>query len=633
MKKFLIVLLLLIHNSLSHSQSNATKTKLDEWMAMVHKYKSTEVPIAIQYLDSCLVTADNNKLMQSYFDAMDIYIEMLCNISDYNKADSLLNAYRVKATSGNDQKFIAKYNLIAGNYYSYKDDIEQALEHYERAYLFYNKYHNSTELRSICISFASLYNHQGMLSKSLEYSYRSLALAREVNDTVEITSIYSNMIESYENLNLNDSIGVILPKYKSIVDSYKDEFMKNVFYVNYAAVLCDSNQLDLAKYHLDKSWKYFNENNMPNYLIYTELTLARLEKLRNNPSKADYWIQSVSKYLDPRNGPIPIETKVYYNNIVSYIYKSKGDFEKAYATLEESYKLMDSLRNDKIQKLTSSTDMRLKKMDFENKKLSAEVKIANQNKLILFLSFLLGVLIIASIFYFSLKKKDEMIKLEKIYSLEKEKEFIKLESQLTGQLAERNRISKEIHDDLGSSLTSISLLTEILKKKVDVLINPEVNKISVTSNDMVDKMNEIIWSLNNNNDTIQSLVSYAIKFASNILSDAQIEFNQQVTIENPNIYFESNTRRNIYLCIKEAIHNIVKHSHATHVNLNVVCDSKLRINIKDNGIGFNLNEIPNFRNGLANMRKRIEEIGGEFSITNIDRGTVVSINYIISNEG
>jgi signal transduction histidine kinase len=144
---------------------------------------------------------------------------------------------------------------------------------------------------------------------------------------------------------------------------------------------------------------------------------------------------------------------------------------------------------------------------------------------------------------------------------------------------------------------------------------------------MVDKMNEIIWALNTSNDTVSSLVAYVRKFANNFLHDADIklEFLEMNIPEQRQL--EGAVRRNIYLTVKEAINNIVKHSGAKNVMLEVDAAEGLQIQIKDDGKGVDAaGSVQQFGNGLANMKKRMEDIGGTFSIEN-NNGTLIKLNY------
>ncbi len=322
---------------------------------------------------------------------------------------------------------------------------------------------------------------------------------------------------------------------------------------------------------------------------------------------------------------ISVTEKVHLLDRIYYTYKYQGNYKMAIETDEKWQALYDSLQSGK----TSEALLRFsKKVDFlkaEKEAAVKQLKIVKQQNLIR--TLVLGSIALGSIalLYFLYQRKKQAVKTKQIEFLQKENENIALKSSLRGQLDERSRISTEIHDELGSSLTTISLLTEVMKKRLDTSLNPELSKISDTSADMVDRMNEIVWALNTSNDTVKSLVAYVRKFANNFLQDASIEleFSEEIVVENQPL--EGISRRNIYLTVKEAIHNIVKHSGAKKVHFDVNTLNGILIQIKDDGKGLDTGQSSSLGNGLKNMKKRMEDIGGTFNIEN-NNGTSIKIS-------
>lgn len=189
---------------------------------------------------------------------------------------------------------------------------------------------------------------------------------------------------------------------------------------------------------------------------------------------------------------------------------------------------------------------------------------------------------------------------------------------------ERTRISQEIHDDIGSGLTSIRLLSEIAKVKNADQDIKELEKISSTSNILIDKMNEIIWTLNSRNDTLLNLIAYLrhqiVEFFEPL--NIVLEINLPENIKNAPV--SGNVRRNIILAVKEALHNIVKHSQASAVRVNFYFDEFFTISIQDNGIGFSFDNTNSHNNGLRNMKERLSFVGGYCDITSIE-GTQIRL--------
>ncbi len=196
------------------------------------------------------------------------------------------------------------------------------------------------------------------------------------------------------------------------------------------------------------------------------------------------------------------------------------------------------------------------------------------------------------------------------------KEFEKQLAVVTAQQEERNRISADMHDELGSGMTHIRLMSELAKSKMKQNIPAEIEKISQSADDVLNKMNAIIWSMNSKNDSLGNLVSYIRAYSTEYLEGTSV--NCKVTIPHniPEKELSGDKRRNIFLCVKETLNNMLKHSGATELTVDILTDEVLTIAIHDNGRGIDLQKIRQFGNGLQNIKRRMESIGGDFEITN-----------------
>ncbi len=209
--------------------------------------------------------------------------------------------------------------------------------------------------------------------------------------------------------------------------------------------------------------------------------------------------------------------------------------------------------------------------------------------------------------------------------LKSENQLKEVEKELAvykAQQEERNRISLDMHDELGSGMTAIRLMSEIARKKMDGKIPVEIDRISNSANELLNKMNAIIWSMNSRNDTVDNLVSYIREYVIEYFENTNIIGKVNAKTCNINKEILGDKRRNIFLCVKETITNIVKHSHATVAEININCnEDKLVIHFHDNGVGIDLDNIRQFSNGLQSLGSRMQKIGGSFHIEK-NNGTV-----------
>jgi signal transduction histidine kinase/ligand-binding sensor domain-containing protein len=198
---------------------------------------------------------------------------------------------------------------------------------------------------------------------------------------------------------------------------------------------------------------------------------------------------------------------------------------------------------------------------------------------------------------------------------------------------ERLRISKDMHDDLGASLTRISILSELAKKQQHDPIQSRqiIEQISDISGNVVDDMSEIIWAMNPRNDTFDSFTSYIRQYTLSYLESAGIDGQFLLPESGSSLPMTSELRRNLFLTVKEALHNIVKHSgaHKVYIKLQLTA-SHFQINIIDDGKGFSVEETKGWGNGLINMRKRMEDLGGRFDITSgFTKGTTIELSVFL----
>lgn len=180
---------------------------------------------------------------------------------------------------------------------------------------------------------------------------------------------------------------------------------------------------------------------------------------------------------------------------------------------------------------------------------------------------------------------------------------------------ERERISHDMHDDLGAGISALKLQAEFLKQRAeDEDLKSDIAELLKTSEEMNISMREMLWSLNSGNDTLGSFIDYSKIYAQNFLKKTKI----QLSIEDENVISETTItteqRRNLFLCLKEALNNAYKHSQSNQLKLSFVQKNKeFMMKISDNGIGIN-HEKPE-GNGLRNMKKRMEEQNGHCEVT------------------
>ena len=188
---------------------------------------------------------------------------------------------------------------------------------------------------------------------------------------------------------------------------------------------------------------------------------------------------------------------------------------------------------------------------------------------------------------------------------------------------ERTRIAMEMHDDLGSGLTSIRYLTGSLTLDDPKSAREKMNMIAASAKLLVDNMNDIIWSMKSENNTLEELLAYIRKQTAEQLDTAGLLYQFDFPRNIQGINLSSERKRNLLLIVKEAVHNAIKHAGATKVTITVMVTKEVLLKVNDNGKGIDINNISRFSNGLKNMQQRAKDIGGSLLIQN-DKGTTVT---------
>jgi signal transduction histidine kinase len=214
----------------------------------------------------------------------------------------------------------------------------------------------------------------------------------------------------------------------------------------------------------------------------------------------------------------------------------------------------------------------------------------------------------------------------------------KLESQ-QALINERLRISRELHDDIGSTLGSISIYSEVAQKRTEKKQNTNevLAKIGLASRELIDKMSDIVWSLNPNNESFEQLQNRMMAFAAMILAPRNMCYDFAADEELKAMHLTSEQRKNIFLIFKEALYNIVKYAACKNVHIVLTAQKNgLAMIIKDDGKGFDVSKVIANGvvheskylggNGIKNMQVRAGNMNAGLCIeSKINEGTTVQL--------
>jgi signal transduction histidine kinase len=196
---------------------------------------------------------------------------------------------------------------------------------------------------------------------------------------------------------------------------------------------------------------------------------------------------------------------------------------------------------------------------------------------------------------------------------------------------ERTRIARDLHDELGAGLTSVAMLGDMAlrHRSNEREVCGYAQQITSTTRGIMKSLDETVWAVHPRNDTLEHLINYLGKYALEFLDTADVRCRMNLVEDAPRIPVTAEVRHNVLLVVKEALNNVVRHSHATEVRIHVSVNGESSyLSIEDNGCGFNGATEDILADGLRNMRQRMADIDGHFEIQSEKAsGTKISLSF------
>jgi signal transduction histidine kinase len=194
---------------------------------------------------------------------------------------------------------------------------------------------------------------------------------------------------------------------------------------------------------------------------------------------------------------------------------------------------------------------------------------------------------------------------------------------------ERGRISRDLHDSLGADLSQLALWTDLAleaRERPSAMVEHTSNASSL-AREVIQNVEEIVWTVNPRNDSLDQFVAYLCEFSERTVTRAGLRFRWEAPDQIPSFPLVSDIRHHLFLVTKETLNNIVKHAQASEARVQIsIHDDRLEIAIADNGRGFDQNQKSN-RNGLTNLRERVASCRGELVIASTTgSGTTIRIH-------
>jgi signal transduction histidine kinase len=199
----------------------------------------------------------------------------------------------------------------------------------------------------------------------------------------------------------------------------------------------------------------------------------------------------------------------------------------------------------------------------------------------------------------------------------------------------RVQIAADLHDDVGARLTKVAMVTELVDRETPESdrSKPSIRNISKTTREVIQAMDEIVWTINPKNDSLENLANYIFHYAQDYFQNSGVRCRMDVPARLPDHPMSTQQRHNLFMAVKEALNNVLKHAHATEVRIGVALnDSRLSISVADDGCGFSTDQPHPAGDGLENMKQRLERIGGQLRLESRPGGGGTRIQMEVKTE-
>lgn len=616
-------------------------------------------------LSSTTKEPDTNAINEIFYQALDYQF--------YDNDSSWLLAEKgfLLSKKANYKAGIGMAFMRFGSLMSLKGKSDSALYYFRQAFSIRKELKNLVGMASICQQISAVYRNIGRKDSAFYYMYEAQRLHDQTKDSVAIASIYvelANLYTTYQNYAQSKNY---LEKALPIFIKYKNQTLLYQTYVEFGVLYFRQSENSKALYYYLKA-KNINDTELQNPTNtasdYNYIALC-YDELNNKSKAVEYFKKAIDTYTElempnelamiqfnlgnlyvgikqadlgifhlEKAKKIAVEIEDTYRlsrcyELLSDAFALKGDYLKAYNYYVLYNSISDSLLN--LEKVKQIAEMNVV---YETEKKVQEIELLNaqnkakeaRNKLLIFGTVFLLISIIILIYIYiqrsRIAKKNELIAQQKIKNLINEQEIKTYDAMLEGQEEERKRIATDLHDRLGSMLSTVKLLFSALDSKIDQAVDEnkqqyakanllldeacvEVRRIShnlstgmVSSFGLVAALDELVDSIDNSGIISCKLYTYGM--------DNRVDTKLEIAI---------------YRMIQEIVNNILKHANASKISIQInKTEESISISIEDNGIGFNVEEKKKSGGmGLASIEARATKVNGTYHIdSSIGNGSI-----------
>lgn len=568
---------------------------------------------ALYYLDLLQAVldshADNKSLKANFNQAAGLFYK---NQGQYRKALPYMLTSLSLITSETEGR--AGQYLNIGNVYFLLSDYANAVSNHLQALRIFEKVSNKRG-QSFCFQgLAKDFQNMGQFEQSKQYFLQSLKLKQELHDKRGIITASNGLASAYMGL------GQTALAEKFYTDAIKGAHEMNLVSdealgrLELGLLYKSMGDLTRARESISGSLTLSTQQGDSTMIAKAHSALIGLDMHEQETNSAEAaLINNIRTII--KSGDKSAESAEYAR--LSDYYAHRKDFEKAFLYLKKHGAIKDSVEGSdilfQIKKLeeTFQSEKREKEIQLLRKDQELHtLELARERNNVIMITIALASVIVISI-----------LLINRFRIVSRHRRDIELEKM-------RNHIARDLHDDIGSTLSSINIISQLA---LNGDTGRHLQQITFHSSQMMENMSDIVWSINPKNDTIEQVLLKMKEFAVEILEPKGISHSFEVDDAILSLKLEVEKRKNLFLIFKEAVNNAAKYSKGREVLTSLKVKAKtFHLSIADNGKGFDMAETSR-GNGLINMQERAASIGGKLhQISQPGQGTTLELEIPIT---
>ena len=464
---------------------------------------------------------------------------------------------------------------------------------------------NRHQLGQLEKTIGDVYWKQGINDKAIESLQSAVATFRQLREGAPLASALSSLGIVYATIPSYDTALIVFRESLALDKSAGNAFDEAYTTENIAELYLEESDkgpvrpyADSALFYFQQAYDIFQRTGSPSQLAYEEMNRGRaLLKLKRYDAATKDLTNALAFFT--QEGAMNDISRV--TGVLSKLYKAKGDYKRSEDYLERSIRIEDSVyfasQKEEMANMLAKyeTEKKDKAIQLLNAQKALGDKELSKNRVIMGAS--LGLLILVIVLAGVLWNQNRI-------------------RQQLRQVQMRNQLASDLHDDIGSSLSSIFLLSNMASGYVQQTEGGRLlDKIGNNAKEVMEKMSDIVWTMNPKNDDGISLKERIEKLVIQVQELAQIKIEATISPQMEEIKMPMKLRKNIFLICKEAMHNVVKHANASSASISIdIVHNSIVMDIKDNGEGFDQSN-QRKGNGMQTMAERARDCGGSCTIS------------------